>query len=238
MNQTESQMQGSDVVHDLVMLLAGSKTASGYVRSVATHSLLAAHAVGSELFIVNQDATLQTLAAFGKTTFSDALPISLWDQNPVSTAARTNQVTKASQQDPANGDDVYLYCYPFSTPAHTVGVLVMIKSEEHEVALEEQDQKTVSMFGGLWLESLGLSETTTKLNSSTKDSNELTVRQLEILKMMAQGQTNAQIADQMILSESTIRQETVRIYRKLSVPDRTQATKRALHLGLIDRTAS
>ena len=238
MNQTESESQGSDVMHDLVMLLAGSKTASGYVRSVATHSLLGAHAVGSELFIVNQDATLQTLAAFGKTTFSDALPISLWDQNPVSTAARTNQVTKGTQQDPANGDDVYLYCYPFSTPAHTVGVLVMIKSEEYEIALEEQDQRTVSMFGGLWLESLGLSETTTKLNSSTKDSNELTVRQLEILKIMAQGQTNAQIADQMILSESTIRQETVRIYRKLSVPDRTQATKRALHLGLIDRVAS
>jgi len=201
-NQTESEIQGSDVMHELVMLLAGSKMASGYVRSVATHSLLGAHAVGSELFIVNQDATLQTLAAFGKTTFSDALPISLWDQNPVSTAARANQVTKGTQQDPANGDDVYLYCYPFSTPAHTVGVLVMIKSEEYEIALEEQDQRTVSMFGGLWLESLGLSETTTKLNSSTKDSTELTVRQLEILKMMAQGQTNAQIADQMILESS------------------------------------
>ena len=238
MNQTESQMQGSDVMHNLAVLLAGSKTASGYVRSVATHSLLGAHAVGSELFIVNQDATLQTLAAFGKTTFSDALPISLWDQNPVSTAARTNQVTKGTQQDPATGDDVYLYCYPFSTPAHTVGVLVMIKSEEHEVALEEQDQKTVSMFNGLWLESLGFSDQTSKPTSTAKDSTELTVRQLAVLKMMAQGQTNAQIADQMILSESTIRQETVKIYRKLAVSDRAQATKRAMHLGLIDRIAS
>jgi DNA-binding CsgD family transcriptional regulator len=237
-NQTESEIPGSDVMHDLVMLLAGSKTASGYVRSVATHSLLGAHAVGSELFIVNQDATLQTLAAFGKTTFSDALPISLWDQNPVSTAARTNQVTKGTQQDPATGDDVYLYCYPFSTPAHTVGVLVMIKSEEYEIALEEQDQRTVSMFGGLWLESLGLSDQTSKPTSTAKDSTELTVRQLAVLKMMAQGQTNAQIADQMILSESTIRQETVKIYRKLAVSDRAQATKRAMHLGLIDRIAS
>ena len=238
MNQTEPEIRGSDIVHNLAVLVAGSKTASAYVRSIATHSILGAHAVGSELFIVNQDATMHALAAFGKTTFSDARPISLWDENQVSTAARTNQVTRGNQQDPVTGDDLYLYCYPFSTPAHTVGVLVMIKSEEYEDVLEEKDQRTVSMFGGLWLESLGVPETTTKPNSSTKDSTELTVRQLEILKMMAQRQTNAQIADQMILSESTIRQETVRIYRKLSVPDRTQATKRALHLGLIDRIAS
>jgi DNA-binding NarL/FixJ family response regulator len=54
---------------------------------------------------------------------------------------------------------------------------------------------------------------------------------------MAEGKTNAEIAQEMILSESTIRQETVRIYRALGVSARADASKRAKHLGIIDRLA-
>jgi DNA-binding NarL/FixJ family response regulator len=54
---------------------------------------------------------------------------------------------------------------------------------------------------------------------------------------MAEGKTNAQIAQELILSESTIRQETVKIYRALGVHARSEAGKRAKHLGIIDRVA-
>jgi DNA-binding NarL/FixJ family response regulator len=37
----------------------------------------------------------------------------------------------------------------------------------------------------------------------------------------------------MILSESSIRQETVKIYRALGVGSRAEASKRAVHLGIL-----
>lgn len=53
------------------------------------------------------------------------------------------------------------------------------------------------------------------------------------LEFMAQGLTNAQIAQELMLSESSIRQETVKIYRALGVNNREAAAKQARGLGLI-----
>jgi DNA-binding NarL/FixJ family response regulator len=52
---------------------------------------------------------------------------------------------------------------------------------------------------------------------------------------MAEGLTNAQIAMQLMLSESSIRQETVKIYRALGVNSRVEASKKGQALGLIGR---
>jgi DNA-binding NarL/FixJ family response regulator len=50
---------------------------------------------------------------------------------------------------------------------------------------------------------------------------------------MAHGKTNIVISREMILSESTIRQETVRIFRAMSVGNRQQAVLKAEALGLL-----
>ena len=52
---------------------------------------------------------------------------------------------------------------------------------------------------------------------------------------MAEGLVNVEIAGQLMLSESTIRQETVRIYRALGVPNRAEAAKKGKALGIIGR---
>ncbi|MEY4294224.1 MAG: Bacterial regulatory protein luxR family, partial [Actinomycetota bacterium] len=50
---------------------------------------------------------------------------------------------------------------------------------------------------------------------------------------MAEGKTNQQIGRKLNLSESTIKQESVRIFRKLGVPNRIDATDVAKRNGLI-----
>jgi DNA-binding NarL/FixJ family response regulator len=50
---------------------------------------------------------------------------------------------------------------------------------------------------------------------------------------MARGETNAQIAHQLILSESSIKQESVRIFRVLGVGSRQQAVAKAKATGLL-----
>jgi len=63
---------------------------------------------------------------------------------------------------------------------------------------------------------------------------ELSHREQEILNLMAQGLSNADIARALYLSEGTVRNYTSNIFTKLGVTDRTQAVIIALRLGLVD----
>ena len=61
---------------------------------------------------------------------------------------------------------------------------------------------------------------------------ELTEREREILKLIAQGSTNADIADKLVISLKTVRNHVSNIFNKLQVADRTQAALRAREAGL------
>ena len=61
----------------------------------------------------------------------------------------------------------------------------------------------------------------------------LTERQLQILIGIAAGKTNMAIAKELILSESAIKQETVKIFRSLGVENRRQAAQKAIAMGLV-----
>ena len=54
---------------------------------------------------------------------------------------------------------------------------------------------------------------------------ELSERQLLILKLMSEGKTNNSISEMLGYSESTIRQETIKIYSKLGCEGRQEASK-------------
>jgi DNA-binding CsgD family transcriptional regulator len=64
-------------------------------------------------------------------------------------------------------------------------------------------------------------------------SDQLTPRQISILRGMVEGKTNHELANELGFSVSTIRHETMRIYQALSVSDRKEAAKKALALVLI-----
>lgn len=61
---------------------------------------------------------------------------------------------------------------------------------------------------------------------------ELTEREREILTLIAQGKSNATIAEQLIISLKTVRNHVSNIYNKLQVADRAQAAIRARDAGL------
>jgi DNA-binding NarL/FixJ family response regulator len=61
---------------------------------------------------------------------------------------------------------------------------------------------------------------------------ELTEREREILRMIARGESNPVIADQLTLSLKTVRNHVSNIYSKLQVADRAQAMIRARDAGL------
>ena len=61
----------------------------------------------------------------------------------------------------------------------------------------------------------------------------LTPRELEILQLVAQGQTNRQIAERLIVAVGTIKVHVEHILGKLGATDRTQAAVRAVEMGIV-----
>jgi LuxR family maltose regulon positive regulatory protein len=61
----------------------------------------------------------------------------------------------------------------------------------------------------------------------------LSERELEVLKLVADGLTNQQIADKLIISLSTAKSHVYHIFGKLNAKDRLQAVTRARELKLI-----
>src|ERR687896_1583770 len=62
----------------------------------------------------------------------------------------------------------------------------------------------------------------------------LTERELEVIRALAQGMSDRQIARSLSISEKTVRNHTSNIYRKLHIFDRTQAVIYAVREGVID----
>jgi NarL family two-component system response regulator LiaR len=60
----------------------------------------------------------------------------------------------------------------------------------------------------------------------------LTEREVGVLKLVAQGRSNREIADQLVLAEGTVRTHVSNILGKLHLASRTQATLYALREGL------
>ena len=61
----------------------------------------------------------------------------------------------------------------------------------------------------------------------------LSERELEVLRLLAQGASNRQIASQLFLAEGTVKNYISSILDKLGVDDRTQAALRARELGVL-----
>jgi DNA-binding NarL/FixJ family response regulator len=61
----------------------------------------------------------------------------------------------------------------------------------------------------------------------------LTERETEVLRLLAQGQSNKQIAHSLVIGEKTVKTHVSNILAKLGVPSRTQAALYAVRIGLV-----
>ena len=71
------------------------------------------------------------------------------------------------------------------------------------------------------------------IRSNTEITPNLTERELEVIKALAQGKSNKEIAQTLGISEKTVRNHASNIYNKLHIFDRTQAVIYAIRRGIV-----
>ncbi len=125
-------------------------------------------------------------------------------------------------------DDVVLYTWDapaeFLEAARSAGVsAVVLKSVSGIELVETLERVAVGERAGLDLLDDG---------ESGGPSDRLSVREQEVLAMLALGLGNAEIADELFLSPATVKTHVARILDKLGLRDRVQAVVRAYEVGL------
>lgn len=85
--------------------------------------------------------------------------------------------------------------------------------------------------GNSWLTPSVASQLMSRLQRGPQEK--LSERELDVLKLVAKGNSNKEIAEQLHVSQATVKTHLVHIYRKLDVNDRTSAVTTALDRGLI-----
>ena len=72
-----------------------------------------------------------------------------------------------------------------------------------------------------------------QLSRQRSDTEVLSEREMEVLRLMAKGAANKEIAASLSISESTVKTHVANIFQKLDVNDRTEAVTTAMQRGII-----
>ena len=75
-------------------------------------------------------------------------------------------------------------------------------------------------------------EQSTKQDVAQDENTILTARELDVVKLVAQGYDNKEIAGELYLAEGTVRNQISKILEKLELKDRTQLAVYAVKHGL------
>jgi DNA-binding CsgD family transcriptional regulator len=233
MTNTQNQLGAVESVVDAMLK---SDTASEFCRSLVHAEFTGTDAQGCQLYLLDNNSKLKVVANYGLPAPLDegeATELSAWDSNPISQCVREKNFI--FEKNASAGKSIV--CIPLLRDQLPVGVLCLVVGDPSKpLPFAEELIPILSKLGAYILATLAIAK---GRNGAAVDVNangaDLTSRQIQILELMADGLVNVEIAGQLLLSESTIRQETVRIYRALGVPNRAEAAKKGRALGIIGR---
>jgi len=151
----------------------------------------------------------------------------------------TQKLVEVQETTPEGEPSGLFVAMPFSPTGDVPGALG-ITFRKNPVLIPEAELELLKLLSELIavnsLPRMRASGLLSKLYYDTENLEEvsaITPRQLRVLDEMAIGKTNGQIARSLNVSESTIKQESVRIFRILGVNTRQRAVSAGKEMGLI-----
>jgi DNA-binding CsgD family transcriptional regulator len=237
----EVSTEALELIDGFVEAFSNSESATALCRTVVHGDFTHSKTVGCQLFWLDHQAELKLVAGYGLA--ADFGDYSTWGDTALAEAIRARDIVIREVE-----QDLTAVVIPFFTngdvPIGAMVIWLRDYNEEPTLLKTEQGAKLSKMLGSLgafYLRSSGIGSWHGVIEAqanSGASGEDLTERQRTILAHMADGLTNAEIARLLMLSESSIRQETVRIYRALGVKSRVEASKKGQALGLIGKRVS
>ena len=215
----------------LIGILASSDNGHELCRRLATDEVFGAGTVGVQVYALTNAGRWQVLGSYGKNPYENQ-NLTQFDDNLLTQTARTRELAIGSQA--LDGQDVDVVACVSLRGDVPVGAVIRTSAKgsflfnPHNGTL-----RAIQDAGGLFLDSIGYKSVAVSSEARQSSPEDMTERQHAILIEMARGKTNLVIANEMILSESTIKQESVKIFRALGVGTRQQAVLKARTLGLL-----
>ena len=222
----------------LIDAMVRSVSLADFCRAIVHSELSKDTAQGCHMFSLDTEAKLKLVSGYGVACPDTPPALSVWDDHPVSDCVRNKEAKfQIANQKVEQG----VLAIPLLKDGIPIGALALVVSKQVTTTPIHEALMPI-------LSKLGTYVLATMANVAGKDSvggfiehketngEELTSRQIRILELMADGMVNVEIARELMVSESTVRQETVRIYRALGVPNRSDAAKKGRALGLIKRS--
>jgi DNA-binding CsgD family transcriptional regulator len=227
----QMQLQATSLALDMIL---SSTDPADLCRQTVHSDLLPASTRGCEIFYLDGKSILRSVGSYGITTGQNE-EVSAWDASPMSEAIREKRLVVGKLEH--LGLEFEVIALPFITHGVPTGLMALVL-EEKNYELQELEMASEMFFklGAFYLESLDLGNTMNGgIGQVPASPEDLSARQLTIMSHIQDGLVKLEIAKELMLSESTIRQETVRIYRALGVGNRHEAVKKARALGLIKK---
>lgn len=185
------------------------------------------------MFYLDSKSCLRLIASYGSNPPVES-GLSAWDDSVLSEAVREKRVTQGLVKD--QGSKVLVVSLPLIANSVPVGLLSLtLGNDQSELEILPSEASIYSRLGAFYLESLDFGNVSSGSGPIAVNPEDLTTRQLTVLGHIEAGLVNLEIAKLLMLSESTIRQETVRIYRALGVGNRQEAVKKARALGVLPK---
>jgi DNA-binding CsgD family transcriptional regulator len=253
-----SSEEALEIVDNMLKALVASRDPDQLCTLLATDVLKNFDVTASYLAVLENDGRITMVGSFGypeDRRSPDDRP-SLWEPMAITDTIRTgeNQIFETWQDyidryphlGHRAGPGRSFVCVPFSVKGTRAGGLGLTFNRPlANTAFNERLWSILANSGDIFISqgwASGVFKSPLDSNSATTptgeprqyvDTSALTARALTILKHITLGKTNKQIAADLSYSESTIKQETIKLFRALGVSSREDAALAGKTLGLV-----
>ncbi len=232
----------ADRARALLLSFAISHNAHDFCRFLTVVALREFGAISATMIRVEQDQSLRTVGQYGQPRIEfDGAETFSESARTLKLAIQSNDMAWADVLAPATDKPMSFLAIPFSPSGETLGALglffrratdaVLIPSAELE--LMQLLSELIAVNSLPRMRASGLLSKIYFDADSLEEISAISPRQLQILDEMAVGKTNAQIATALSVSESTVKQESVRIFKILGVNSRQRAVSVGKEMGII-----
>ena len=235
MNSPLNQMELGETraASRLLDVIMGSTGPNDLCKQIVHTEFSPDSARGCQLYYLDGTSVLRKIASYGQSAAVDG-ELTAWDDSPLSEAIRDKSTRTGSVM--VYGIKMFVVAIPFVSNNVPTGLMALVLDDlslKMEFSIGIAD--LFSKIGAFYLDTLDFGSYSTGSIAEITGVEDLSSRQLLILTHIDHNLVNLEIAKILMLSESTIRQETVKIYRALGVSNRAEAASKARVLGLIPK---